>query len=126
MENNANNSENASKREFRPIFNATITPQSIETLQTSKGDNYLKMTGATVAFKDKSQERTAMAFGKSFADVEALLQTGKPVALAVQFAGGSVTIVDQFSEPVDTENPARRCVWNAGLSSSRTSGTPDT
>src|SRR3546814_15141551 len=34
MENNANNSENASKREFRPIFNATITPQSIETLQT--------------------------------------------------------------------------------------------
>src|SRR3546814_12594350 len=40
MENNANNSENASKREFRPIFNATITPQSIETLQTSKGANY--------------------------------------------------------------------------------------
>src|SRR3546814_12441618 len=77
MENNANNSENASKREFRPIFNATITPQSIETLQTSKGDNYLKMTGATVAFKDKSQERTVMAFGKSVADVEALLETGK-------------------------------------------------
>src|SRR3546814_9908533 len=75
MENNANNSENASKREFRPIFNATITPQSIETLQTSKGDNYLKMTGATVAFKDKSQERTVMAFGKSVADVEALLET---------------------------------------------------
>src|SRR3546814_1455189 len=57
MENNANNSENASKREFRPIFNATITPQSIETLQTSKGDNYLKMTGATVAIR--SEEHTS-------------------------------------------------------------------
>src|SRR3546814_18729168 len=72
MENNANNSENASKREFRPIFNATITPQSIETLQTSKGDNYLKMTGALVAFQDKSQESTVMALGKSGAEVEAL------------------------------------------------------
>src|SRR3546814_5446898 len=103
MENNANNSENASKREFRPIFNATITPQSIETLQTSKGDNYLKMTGATVAFKDKSQERTVMAFGKSVADVEALLETGKPVELAVQFDGGSVRLVGQVPEPVRSE-----------------------
>src|SRR3546814_11867265 len=87
MENNANNSENASKREFRPIFNATITPQSIETLQTSKGDNYLKMTGATVALKDKSQERTVMEFGKPGADAEALLENGKPVELAVTLVG---------------------------------------
>lgn len=103
MENNGNNSENASKREFRPIFNATITPKAIETLQTSKGDNYLKMTGATVEFKDKSQERTVMAFGKSVADVEALLETGKPVELAVQFDGGSVRIVGQVREPVAAE-----------------------
>src|SRR3546814_6604454 len=96
----ANNSENASKREFRPIFNSTITPQSIETLQTSKSDNYLKMTGATVAFKDKSQERTVMVFGKSVADVEALLETGKPVELAVQFDGGSVHIVGQVRAAV--------------------------
>ena len=102
MENNSNTAT-ATKREYRPIFTATITPQAIETLQTQKGDNYLKMTGATVAFKDKSQERTVMAFGKSVADVEALLEVGKPVELAVQFDGGSVRIIGQVREPVAAE-----------------------
>src|SRR3546814_20937890 len=108
MENNANNSENASKREFRPIFNATITPQSIETLQTSKGDNYLKMTGATVAFKDKSQERTVLAFGKSVADVEALIETGKPVELDVHSDRGSVRTVGHAFEPDAGGGPSHR------------------
>lgn len=85
-------------REFRPIFNATITPATIEALTTAKGGPYLKMTGATVAYKDIVQERTVMVFGKSIADVDTMLKPGEPVELAVQYDGGSVKIIGQIRE----------------------------
>lgn len=102
MENNSNTAT-ATKREFRPIFTATITPKTIEALKTKTGGDYLKMTGATVEYKDKSQERTVMAFGKSIEAVGALLEVGKPVELAVQFDNGSVRIIGEVRAPAAAE-----------------------
>lgn len=89
---NMSNTEN-NARGFRPIFNATVTPASIETKQNAKGADYLLLQGATVEFGQKSQSRTVMAFGKSADAVRDVLVAGTPVELAVQLDGGSVRIV---------------------------------
>ena len=96
-------SDNNTQRAFRPIFNATITPASIESKTSATGGNYLLMSGATVAYGNVTQTRTVMAFGKSVADVQGMLAEGQPVELAVQYDGGSVRIVGQVRAPAAAE-----------------------
>lgn len=89
------------KSNFRPIYPATIVPGVIQSEISAKGDTYLVMRESQVtAIKSgKSSTRTVMVFGKSIGMVQALLETGKPVDLAVQNDGGSVKIIGEILPP---------------------------
>jgi hypothetical protein len=101
MENTNNND-----RGFRPIFNATITPASIETKQSAKGSDYILMQGATVETSKRSGQRTVMAFGKSAEAVRDLLVSGQAITLAVQYEGGTVRVIGLPREEAPAEAAA--------------------
>lgn len=89
------------KSTFRPIYPATIVPGAIESKKNSKGETYLKIPGSQVTSikSGKTSPRTVMVFGKSVGMVQALLEEGKPVDLAVQNDGGSVKIIGEILPP---------------------------
>lgn len=84
-----------SRRPFKPIFPAVITPSSIEYRTSTKNTPYIIMRGATVSYKDTVQTKTVMVFGQSISDVSAMLETGNPIRVAIQLDGATVRIVGQ-------------------------------
>lgn len=87
-------------RRFSPIFIADVTPASIETLNGKNGQ-YVVMKGATISREGRdSQTRTVLAFGNARAEIAAQLNEGRPVALAVQYDGGSLKVIGLPREKV--------------------------
>jgi hypothetical protein len=88
------------KRQFRPIFTATITPGEVVRATSSTGTKYSTMKGSLVEREGKEpQTRTVMAFGKSNAAVARRLRAGRPLTVACQFDGGVVRIVGWVRKP---------------------------
>jgi hypothetical protein len=83
----------ARARRYSPIFDATITPESVEPLTTTQGKDYTRLS-ATISRQGKpDMKRVVMAFGKSNEAVRGLLIPGQPVELAIQLDGGSAKII---------------------------------
>lgn len=81
----------ATQRQFSPIFVATITASNVETKVSGKGARYLLCREATFARRGRpAQKRTVMSFGPAADKLRGLLQTGKPIDLAVQYDGGTI------------------------------------
>ena len=88
-----NTAATAPARRFSPIFVATVTPASIATREGKNGA-YALMQGSTVTQEGREPKTlTVMAFGKSHSEVAEHLVPGTPVALAVQYDGGSLKVI---------------------------------
>lgn len=87
------------KRPYRAIFTTTITPAEIERRTASTGSPYLFLQGAGVEQKDGTvRNRTVMAFRRDESElnaIEAMLQPGVPVRLAVQYDQGTLKIIGE-------------------------------
>src|SRR3546814_15036738 len=95
-------SQKPNARRFSPIFVATVTPATVSTRTDKSGNKYAYLAGATLAQEGKeTKTMTTMAFGKSYAEVGKLLRKGRAVDLAVQFDGGTVTVIGRPREKVD-------------------------
>jgi hypothetical protein len=85
------------RKAYRAIFPTTITPSTIERRSATNGTPYLFMRDAEVEQKDGStRRRTVMAFRRDAAElaqIEAKMQPGVPVRMAVQYDQGTQKII---------------------------------
>lgn len=78
---------------YRPAFNVTVVPDSVEMLVGEKGP-YALMREAVVAHKGSQDKiRTVVAVGEAYRNVSHLLQTGRPIELTVRHHYGSLKVV---------------------------------
>lgn len=85
-------------RSFRPTITATVTPASIDVCEGETG-RYAVLKGATIQKRDGSKmTKTILAFGKAQKALEGRLTAGNPIALKIQYNGGTMRAVGLADE----------------------------
>ncbi len=78
---------------YKPAFTVTVVPDSVEMLVGGTGPYALMREAVVLRKGSEDAVRTVMAFGSAYRSVSHLLQTGRPIELAVRHHGGSLKVV---------------------------------